>query len=134
MFLARSADQIAEATGFSRLLVGSLILAAATLLPEFPVNLTASRAGQPDLAVGDLCGDCRMNSLAPLVLNLMHHSAGSMVSRQSQDPSWQVSPPPSHGRVAVRRHSEGLLCWRLGMCSGDGTRADRLAGPAHFHS
>jgi cation:H+ antiporter len=82
-FLARSADQIAEATGLSRLLVGSVLLAAATSLPELTVNITAIRSGQPDLAVGDLFGACLMNLLVLAVLDLMYHSAGSMLSRQS---------------------------------------------------
>lgn len=81
--LARSADRIAGATGLGRLLVGSLLLAAATSLPELTVNVAAVRAGQPDLAVGDLFGACLMNLLVLAVLDLMHRAPGPMLSRQS---------------------------------------------------
>ncbi len=81
--LAQSADQIAKATGLGRLLVGSVLLAAATSLPELTVNIAAVRAGQPDLAVGDLFGACLMNLLVLAVLDLGHRSSGGMLSRQS---------------------------------------------------
>jgi cation:H+ antiporter len=50
--LAQSADQIAKATGLGRLLVGSVLLAAATSLPELTVNIAAVRAGQVALHQG----------------------------------------------------------------------------------
>ena len=61
--LARSADQIAEATGLGRLLIGSLLLAAVTSLPELSVDIAAVRAGFVDLAAGDLFGSSLMNLL-----------------------------------------------------------------------
>ena len=62
-YLARSADQIAEITRLGRLLIGSVLLAAATSLPELTVDLSAVRQGMPDLAVGDLFGSSLMNLL-----------------------------------------------------------------------
>ena len=52
--LALSADRIAEITRLGRLLVGSLLLAGVTSLPELSVDISAIRKGLPDLAVGDL--------------------------------------------------------------------------------
>lgn len=80
-FLAKFADQIAEITGFGRLLVGSVLLAGATSLPELTVDISAVRMGQTDLAVGDLFGSSLMNLLILAVLDLSHHSRGKMLSR-----------------------------------------------------
>lgn len=80
-FLSRYADEIAEITGLGRLLVGSILLAGATSLPELSVDIACIRQGNPDLAVGDLLGSCLMNLLILAVLDLTHHSRGKMFSR-----------------------------------------------------
>jgi cation:H+ antiporter len=59
--LARSADEIAERAGLSRLFVGMLLVAGATSLPEIVTDVSASLAGAPDLAVGDLFGSSMAN-------------------------------------------------------------------------
>lgn len=82
-FLARSADQIAEITRLGRLLIGSVLLAAATSLPELTVDLAAVRQGMPDLAAGDLFGSSVMNLLILAVLDLAHRSGGKMLSREA---------------------------------------------------
>ena len=82
-FLARSADQIAEITRFGRLLIGSVLLAAATSLPELTVDFSAVRQGMPDLAAGDLFGSSLMNLLILAVLDLAHRSGGKMLSREA---------------------------------------------------
>jgi cation:H+ antiporter len=82
-YLARSADQIAEITGLGRLLIGSVLLAAATSLPELTVDLSAVRQGMPDLAAGDLFGSSLMNLLILAVLDLAHRSGGKMLSREA---------------------------------------------------
>lgn len=81
--LSHAADQIAEITGFGRLLVGSILLAGATSLPELTVDITAVRMGQPDLAAGDLLGSSLMNLLILAVLDLTHYSKGRMLSREA---------------------------------------------------
>ena len=82
-YLARSADQIAEITRLGRLLIGSVLLAAATSLPELTVDLSAVRQGMPDLAVGDLFGSSLMNLLILAALDLAHRSGGKMLSREA---------------------------------------------------
>ena len=62
--LALAADRIAEITQLGRLLIGSLLLAAATSLPELSVDVSAVRRGLADLAVGDLLGSSLMNLLS----------------------------------------------------------------------
>ncbi len=79
--LSRSADRIAEATGIGRLLIGSVLLASATSLPELSVDISCVRQGEPDLAIGDLLGSSLMNLLILAVLDLTQHSRGKMLSR-----------------------------------------------------
>jgi cation:H+ antiporter len=81
--LAMSADRIAEATGLGRMLVGSLLLAGATSLPELTVDLAAVRAGQADLAVGDLLGSSLVNLLILALVDLAIRSRGGMLSREA---------------------------------------------------
>jgi cation:H+ antiporter len=81
IFLARFADQIAEITGLGRLLIGSILLAGATSLPELAVDLSAVHMGMPDLAVGDLLGSSLMNLLILAVLDLSYRSRTGMLSR-----------------------------------------------------
>lgn len=81
--LTKCADTIAEITGFGRLLVGSILLAGATSLPELTVDLSAIRLGLPDLAVGDLLGSSLMNLLILALLDLSHQSHGRMLSREA---------------------------------------------------
>lgn len=79
--LARCADALAEITGLGRLLVGSVLLAGATSLPELTVDISAVRMNLPDLALGDLLGSSLMNLLILAGLDLTHHSRGKMLSR-----------------------------------------------------
>ena len=70
--LAGYADQIAERMGMSRLFVGTLILAFATSLPELVTDVTAARAGAPDLAVGDLFGSSMANMAILAIIDLLY--------------------------------------------------------------
>lgn len=79
--LAHCADEFAEATRLGRLLVGTVLLAGTTSLPELTVDIAAVRQGHPDLAVGDLLGSSLMNLLILAVLDLTHYARGKMLSR-----------------------------------------------------
>jgi cation:H+ antiporter len=82
-FLTRCADALADLTGFGRLLVGSILLAASTSLPELAVDISAVRMGLPDMAVGDLMGSSLFNLLILAVIDMMHYSRGRLLSRAS---------------------------------------------------
>jgi cation:H+ antiporter len=70
--LAAYGDQIAERMRLSRLFVGTLLLAFATSLPELVTDITAARAGAPDLAVGDLFGSSMANMAVLAIIDLVH--------------------------------------------------------------
>lgn len=80
VFLVRCADRIADLTGLGKLLVGSLLLAGATSLPEFSVDLSAIRIGEPDLAVGDLLGSSLMNLAILAIADLVRRSRQRLIS------------------------------------------------------
>jgi cation:H+ antiporter len=70
--LAGYADQIAKRTKLSGLFVGSLMLAFATSIPELVSEVTAARAGAPNLAVGDLLGSSMANMAILAIIDLLY--------------------------------------------------------------
>ncbi len=82
-FLTRFADAIAELTKLGRLLVGSVLLAGATSLPELTVDISAIQMGMADLAVGDLLGSSLMNLLILALLDMSTYARGKMLSKQA---------------------------------------------------
>lgn len=70
--LARAGDEIAERAHLSRLLVGMLLMAAATSLPEIVTDMAAALADAPDLALGDLFGSSMANMAILAVVDLLH--------------------------------------------------------------
>jgi len=82
--LTRFGDAIASITGLGRLLIGAVLIAAATSLPEVLVDVNAvRREGLPDLAVGDLLGSSLMNLLILAALDFLRRGRGRMLSRMS---------------------------------------------------
>ncbi len=82
-FLSHFADAIAERTGLGRLLIGSILLAGATSMPELSVDINAARIGQPDIAVGNLMGAGLFNLLTLGIIDLFPSSRGRVLSRIS---------------------------------------------------
>jgi cation:H+ antiporter len=70
VFLTRAAEGIAERSGLGRLWMGSILLAAATSLPELAADVSAVRQGAADLAAGDLFGSSMANMLILAALGL----------------------------------------------------------------
>lgn len=77
VFLTISAETIAVRTKLGKLVVGGVLLAGATSLPELFVDLSAVRAGMPDLAVGDLLGSSIFNLLILATADLFHRGKTS---------------------------------------------------------
>lgn len=80
-FLVRYSDLLGERLGMGRSLVGLLLLAIATSLPELLVGCHASLLGAVDLAVGDLLGSSLFNLLILAILDLATRTRGRMLNR-----------------------------------------------------
>lgn len=74
-FLTKSADKIADLTGWGKMFVGSLLLASATSFPELMVDIKSVQMNLPDLAVGDLLGSSLFNLLILATLDFTFPSA-----------------------------------------------------------
>jgi len=69
--IVRGASRLAAAFGVSPLLIGLTVVAFATSSPELAVGLTASLAGEPDIALGNVVGSNVFNVLAILGLSAL---------------------------------------------------------------
>lgn len=74
-YLTKSADKIADITGWGKMFVGSLLLAGATSIPELMVDIKSVKMNLPDLAVGDLLGSSLFNLLILATLDFTFPSA-----------------------------------------------------------
>ncbi len=81
--LTQFGDIIANKSRLGRLMVGTILIAGATSLPELGVNISSVRMGAADLAAGDLIGSSLFNLLILAVLDLTRRSAGRMFSEAS---------------------------------------------------
>jgi cation:H+ antiporter len=83
VLLAKSGDRIADVTGLGGLLIGMVLVAAATSLPEIAVAVSAVVAeDSPDLAIGNLFGSNMANMALLAVVDLAYrgqvwHRVGS---------------------------------------------------------
>ena len=73
--MARYSDVIAIRTGLGRLFIGTVLLAAATSLPEIVTNVASIMQGLPELAAGDLLGSCIFNMLIIALLDILNQRA-----------------------------------------------------------
>ena len=72
IWLANTADLIAQQTGLGHTFFGSIFLAFVTSLPEIVVSLSALRLGSFDLAVGNIFGSNMTNMFIVFVCGLFH--------------------------------------------------------------
>ncbi|HBG62134.1 MAG: hypothetical protein A2Y03_08780 [Omnitrophica WOR_2 bacterium GWF2_38_59] len=75
MWLAQSADVIADRTGLGRTFVGSIFLAVVTSLPEMVVSLSALRLGAFDMAIGNIFGSNMTNLFVVFLCDLFYKGA-----------------------------------------------------------
>lgn len=73
--MAKYGDVIAVKTGLGRLFIGTVLLAAATSLPEILTNVAAVRENLPDLAAGNLLGSCIFNMFIIALLDIFNQQA-----------------------------------------------------------
>ena len=72
VLLAKAGDRIADKTGLGGLLIGMVLVAAATSLPEIAVAVSAVIEGSPDLAIGNLLGSNMANMALLAVVDLAY--------------------------------------------------------------
>jgi len=82
IFLAGSADALAEETGLGRTFVGSIFLALVTSLPEMVVSLSALKLGAFDLAVGNIFGS-NMTNIFIVPICEVFYQGGSILNEVS---------------------------------------------------
>lgn len=84
IYLPYIGEQIAEATGLGQTLVGTILIALSTTLPEAVVSLGALKIGAVDMAVGNLFGSNLFN-VAILAIDDILYTQGPLLSRVSQN-------------------------------------------------
>src|SRR5690554_6750755 len=70
--LARAADDLATITGLDKLLIGIMLVAGVTSLPELMTVGAAAVDGLSGMAVGGLLGSSMTNMAILAVLDLLH--------------------------------------------------------------
>jgi cation:H+ antiporter len=70
--LARVGDRIATRTGLGGMLVGMVLVAGATSLPEIATDVSAAIEGAPDLAIAALLGSNMANMAILALIDLAH--------------------------------------------------------------
>lgn len=83
IWLAKSANVIAEQTGLGGTFFGSIFLAFVTSLPEMVVSLSALRIGSLDLAIGNIFGSNMTNMFIMFICSLFHRG-GPLMSAVSK--------------------------------------------------
>lgn len=71
IYLAKYGDLLADMTGWGRLWVGTVLIAAATSLPELVTIIAAVRLSSPQLAIGDALGSNMVNIFGLAVVALL---------------------------------------------------------------
>lgn len=71
--LAKYGDIIAEKTGLGKTLIGMVLMAGVTSLPELVTGISSvTYADVPDIAAGDVLGSCVFNLLIFVILDLFY--------------------------------------------------------------
>lgn len=103
--LPEVADELAQATGLSRSLVGTVFMALVTTLPEMAVTVSALRLGALDMAIGNLLGSNLFN-VTILALDDLAYRQGPLLA--------EVAPVHS-GTAATALVMNGLVIVGLVM-------------------
>ncbi|RME53049.1 MAG: sodium:calcium antiporter, partial [Caldilineae bacterium] len=71
--LSEYGDVIAVRTGLGGMFIGTLLLAAATSLPELLTTINSINQDVPDMAAGNIFGSCMFNMFMLAILDLVNH-------------------------------------------------------------
>ena len=82
--LCRYGDMLAEKTGLGRTLIGVILLATVTSLPELVTGISSVTVAEvPDIAIGDVMGSCVFNLMLIGIIDLFYRQ-GPVLSRVDQ--------------------------------------------------
>ncbi|MBM7622846.1 sodium:calcium antiporter [Sporohalobacter salinus] len=82
--LSEYGDIIAIKTGLGQALVGSILIAGATSLPEVVTSSTAAIIGAPNIAIGNVFGSNTFNLMVLALVDLVHGSGPFMLKVHSK--------------------------------------------------
>ena len=85
IYLARFGSIIADRSGMGGTLVGLVLIAAATSLPELAVNCVAVRIPAPDLALGAIVGSSLFNLFILALMEFLHGTSHRIISPASRN-------------------------------------------------
>ncbi len=71
-FLSKFGDIIADKTGLGQALIGGILIALATSLPELVTSITSSLVGAPNIAIGNVFGSNTFNLMILAIVDLLH--------------------------------------------------------------
>lgn len=81
--LTQFGEILSQRTKLGGMVVGGILIAGATSLPELAINFNVVRNGAPDLTAGDLIGSNLFNLLILACCDLTRYSRGSLLTRTS---------------------------------------------------
>lgn len=84
VFLADSGKAIAGATGLGETLVGTILIAVTTSLPELATTISAARLGLPDMAIGNIFGANFLNLLVIFIADSFYRQGSLLKDVSSQ--------------------------------------------------
>ena len=113
--LVWGAVELAQALGVSDLVIGLTVVAVGTSLPELASSVAAARKGADDLAVGNVIGSNRLNTLAVVGL------AGAIRPMPETDPAIVARDIPAAFALTVV-----LLLFAFGLPRRGGGRDGRI--------
>jgi len=73
IYLSKFGDVIAEETGIGQILVGSILIALATSLPELVTSVTSALVGAPNIAIGNVFGSNNFNLLVLVLADFLYN-------------------------------------------------------------
>ncbi|MFW5855635.1 MAG: sodium:calcium antiporter [Bacillota bacterium] len=80
-YLSRYGDVIADKTGLGQALIGGILIALATSLPELVTSITSSLVGAPNIAIGNVLGSNTFNIMIVAVADLLKGGQGPLMLR-----------------------------------------------------
>lgn len=112
--LVRLAVSIATLAGVTPAVIGLTVVAVGTSLPELAVSVIAARAGQPDIAVGNMIGSNIFNTLGILGTTALILSVPISPTVVTHDMWWMIGTalllfPIMRSGLKINRLEGGVL-------------------------